>query len=335
MDETNDRGRADSDPLAELIRAAGRRSEPPREHCDQVFAAAHRVWQAKVRSRRNGRWLGLAASVALLAVIGVLVNELRTIEPDPAAGSVASLALARGTVERISPGSGTWTRISASGLTLEVDTRVRTEDDGRAAFDLARGGSLRIAGNTEIAVGVESIRLTAGALYFDSAGRSPSMPLIIETPMGRVLDIGTQFEVSVGAESLRIRVREGEIELLDSAASSEVLGERGEEIELFDTGRLVRRPIAPDDPSWAWAESLTSVPDVASRSILTYLHWIARETGKRLEFESESVELAAQFASFGGDPSGLSPLGLLSSIAATSDFDYRLTEDGAIFIERQ
>ena len=137
------------------------------------------------------------------------------------------------------------------------------------------------------------------------------------------------------ARSLRVRVREGEIELLNSTASGDVSGTSGEEIEIYEDGPLARRAIALDDPDWAWAEALASVPEVASRSILAYFRWIARETGKRLEFEAEAVELAAQFASFGGDPAGLSPLELLSSIAATSDFEYRMTEDGAIVIARK
>jgi hypothetical protein len=147
-------------------------------------------------------------------------------------------------------------------------------------------------------------------------------------------DIGTQFEARVETDSLRIRVREGEVALQQAPADLELTGTAGEEIEVSAAGNLRTGVIAPDAALWQWAQSLASAPAPASQSILVYLRWIARETGKRLEFELANVELSAQFASFSGDPAGLSPLEVLNHIAATSDFRYQLTEDGAILIGR-
>jgi ferric-dicitrate binding protein FerR (iron transport regulator) len=326
MSETDDKQGAD--PLARLIRAAGRRTEPPEEHRDQVLAAARRAWLDKVSSRRRRRWLALAASLGLLVASALLVTG-QFVESGPA----ADVILADGTIEWRAPGSESWQRLPGPGIALPVDLRLRTGAEGRAALNLADGGSLRLAENTEITIGTERFGLDVGKLYFDSAGRSSSAPITVETPMGTVRDTGTRFEVSAERDYLRVRVREGGIALLDAAASSDAVAIAGEEIELSGPEPLVRRPIAPDDPAWAWAEALAS-PPAAARPILVYFRWIARETGKRLTFEPESVEVAAELATFSGDPSGLSPLELLSQIAATSDFDYRLTEDGAILIGR-
>lgn len=319
----------DTDPLARLIRAAGRRTEPPEAHRDQVQAAARRAWRNKVNARRHKRWFALAASIGLLVTSSILVTRLEFVESAPA----ANVALSAGTIEWRAPDATTWERVSGTGMALPVDAQLRTIEDGRAALNLSDGGSLRLAGNTEITMGADRMSLEIGSLYFDSVGRSPSAPITIETPMGAVRDTGTQFEVSAEPDYLRVRVREGAIALLDAAASTNAVAIGGEEIELSGTEPLVRRPIAPDDPAWAWAEALASPPS-GSRSILAYFRWIARETGKRLAFEPESIEVAAELATFSGDPSGLSPLELLSQIAATSDFDYRLTEDGVILIGR-
>ena len=106
------------------------------------------------------------------------------------------------------------------------------------------------------------------------------------------------------------------------------------EIELSADGEVTRRSFAPDDPQWGWAEALAVAPELARPTVLAYLEWIAAETGRQLEFETEAVRLQAGVARFVGDPAGLAPSALLITIAATSDFSYRLTSDGSILIGR-
>lgn len=328
----NDEIKTDStaDPLAEIVRAAGRREMPPQAHYDQVYTAARDAWRNKVQSRRRNRWFAIAASIALVTGGGVLAYLIQTGD----AGLAATVAVVQGSVEQLAPDSEVWEAIPESGSMLAAGTQIRTTADGRAALGLAEGGSLRLDVETEIAFGIDVIELSAGTLYFDSGNRSPELALRVDTPLGEVRDIGTQFELSVRDEFIRIRVREGEVALLEPSAASEIVAAFRDEIELSADGNLVRREIAPDDAAWAWAAALASVPDAQARSILTYFRWIARETGKRLEFESDSVELQAELSSFVGDPAGLTPEALLSSIAATSDFRYSLTTDGAILIGR-
>lgn len=317
------------DPLAEIVRAAGRREAPPRSHYDQVYAASRTVWQRKVRAHRRNRWFAMAAAVAIATSGGVLAYLVQTGD----AGLAATVAISEGTVVRRAADSSDWEQITGNGSMLPVGARLRTAPQGRAALVLAEGGSLRIGADTEVEFGLDAIELSAGTVYFDSQGRAQATGIRIDTPLGKVFDIGTQFEVNLQGGRLRIRVREGQVAVLDSPVTDEIVTAVGDELELSE--ELVSRgSIATDDGAWAWAEALASVPDSPAQSILTYFRWIARETGKRLEFESDAVALAAELSRFGGDPAGLSPRGLLSSIAATSDFRYSLTSDGAILIGR-
>ena len=330
MRETEKATGSNQDPLAEIVRAAGRRESPPQAHFDQVYVAAHGAWRNKVQSRRRNRWFAIAASLAVVTGGGVLAYLVQTGD----AGLAATVAVVQGSVEQLAPDSEAWEEIPGNGFLMTAGTRIRTTDNSRVAVTLAEGGSLRLDVNTELSFGIDAIALSSGTIYFDSFDRSPELAVRVSTPLGDVRDIGTQFELSAEAEYLRIRVREGEVELLGAITNGEVIADFRDEIELTEDGNLTRRLIAPDDEAWSWAEGLASIPDGQAQSILTYFRWIARETGKRLEFESDGVELAAEFARFVGNTEGLTPLALLSSIAATSDFRYSLTTDGALLVGR-
>lgn len=336
MHESERNRSGDSDPLGEIIRAAGRRPEPPPQHYEQVYAAARSAWRGKLSLRRKRRWFALAASLAIVGIAALLSTILVSGRSDPA----ATLILVRGPVEQFSSAAQVWTAIAADNEILEPGARLRVGEGGGANLRLTDGGSLRIDADTEVVIETAAVRLAAGRVYFDSAGRVASAPIAVRTTFGVIRDIGTQFEASVRSDSLRLRVREGEIVLQPSTAEAESAAQRefrsaaGQQLEMSVAGEIRSGIIAPDDAAWRWAESLALPPAPASRSVLVYLRWIARETGKRLEFVSVNVELAAGMANFVGDPAGLSPLEVLSHIAATSDFRYQLTEDGAILLER-
>ncbi|MGD2167349.1 MAG: FecR family protein [Gammaproteobacteria bacterium] len=330
MHETNGENTPDADPLAEILRAAGRRAAPPQEDYDQVFAAAHAAWRRKLKRRRHRNWYALAAAAALMAM-GVTFWQSFQSAATPAA---AEIARAQGLVEQFSTELDAWTRTGDAAPALTAGSRIRTGSDGATALQLADGGSLRLSANTELTLGGTSFELAYGTLYFDSAGRRAGLTIDVVTPLGTVRDIGTQFEVRTTPDALRVRIRSGSVALLESTAAVPVAGQSGEEIRLSAAGQISRREFARDDPEWAWAESLAVVPDFDAPSVLRYLRWIAQETGKTLEFESETVRLQAELARFLGDPAGLMPTELLITITATSDFNYEITDSGTILISR-
>jgi ferric-dicitrate binding protein FerR (iron transport regulator) len=317
------------DPLGELIRAAGRRPPPPREHYESVLAASRSAWQSKVRARRRRQWFALAAAVVLAVGSAVTFQAVQRIAPTPA----ATLAAAGGEIALFSSATGMWQPLTDVDARIFPGDRLRTGADGRAALATPGGRSLRIDSDTELTLdGSSSVELVAGTLYVDS-GRATSVNAIeIATPFGKVRDIGTQFEVRSSAESLRVRVRSGVVELVQSAYAADFRSPAGAEFELLTSGAVQLREIAPDDDQWDWAATLAVAPD--NQSILGYLQWIAHETGKSLRFDSPNTELRAQLVSFKADARGFTPLEILESIKETSDFTYELTGDGAILVRR-
>jgi ferric-dicitrate binding protein FerR (iron transport regulator) len=295
-----------------------------------VLAASRSAWQAKVRSRKQRRWLALAASIAIVAAA---LTVLETLQP-PERAPLASLALAVGDVALLSPQTGAWESLSTAPATVFPGDRLRTGPRAGAAFMTEDGRSLRIGAASELVFeGRESVQLVFGVLYVDSGVRVPVSSIEIATRFGTVRDIGTQFEVRSTAEALRLRVRTGRVALVDSPFAADIQGAAGEELELAATGRLQQRTIAADDEQWDWATAL-AVPDIENRSILSYLQWIAREVGRPLRFDAPNTQLSAQFVNWSGDARGLTPLQLLESISATSDFLCEVA-DGAIVVQRK
>jgi ferric-dicitrate binding protein FerR (iron transport regulator) len=320
-----------ADPLAEIVRAAGRRAAPPQEHYDQVYAAVHATWQRKVTSRRQRNWYALAAAVAFAAAGAALWQIL----PSSSARVAGDIALAYGRVEQFSEDLDAWIPAEAGEGSLHNGVRIRTGADGATAVRLRDGGSLRLSSNTELTLSTAAFELEYGTLYFDSAGRRSEMTIDVITALATVRDIGTQFEVRAATDAVRVRVRSGRVALLNSTASDPIAGASGEEIELSAAGELSRREFARDDPEWEWAQSLAIVPEFDSPTVLRYLTWIAEETGKTLKFESETVRLQAELARLLGDPRDMLPTELLATIEATSLFNYEMTEDGSILIRRK
>lgn len=321
-------GRANAgDPLAEIIRAAGRRAEPPEAYRDQVYEAAHSAWRKKVDSRRRLRWLAAAASVAGLIVAGAIFQVMTTSNTVPA----ATIAIARGAIELRIDDVESWQGV-AGIQNLAPGAHLRTRGDGRATLALAAGGSLRLNVNTEIIVGRSRYELVSGTLYFDSEGRAPDSPIEIATAFGVVQDIGTQFEVATNRNSVRVRVRSGRVALTDSANNVDIAADAGSEVELAADGIAVQREFSPRDPAWSWAARLALPP--SSRSILNYLTWIARETGHRLEFDPRNVERIAETENLIGNLEDHTPEEVLDLIVATTDFRYQTIDDGTIVIHR-
>ena len=329
MSDTNEH-LSTTDPLAELIHAAGRRPPPPAEHYASVLAASRSAWQAKVRSRKQRRWLALAASIAIVAAA---LTVLETSQP-PVRTPLARLALAVGDVALFSPETRAWESLSTVPATVFPGDRLRTGPRAGAAFMTEDGRSLRIGAASELVFeGRDSMQLDFGLLYVDSGVRAPASSIEIGTRFGTVRDIGTQFEVQSSAEALRVRVRTGRVVLVDSPLAADFQSAAGEELELAAAGTLQQRTIAADDEQWDWATAL-AIPDIENRSILSYLEWIAREIGQPLQFDTPNTELRAQFVNWSGDARGLTPLQILESISATSDFRCEVA-DGAIVVQRK
>lgn len=174
----------ENDPIATLVRLAGRRPGVDAERTARVRAAVADEWRATTRRRR---WTRVAVAAAVAATIGgVMLTRPRT---EPSAPAVVETAAVR---ELTTPGDAT-TSVDWNGGTLRLDreTHLRIETARTAT-------------------------LLRGAIYY--ANDTPGASVTIRTPFGEVRDVGTRFEVRLRDDSVRVRVRDGAVIVRDTTA---------------------------------------------------------------------------------------------------------------------
>ncbi|HUD70950.1 MAG TPA: FecR family protein [Dongiaceae bacterium] len=287
--------------MAALLKLAGRRPEPPDAARARVRAAVHSDWRAAIAParRRNRRWLAVAAAFILLAGGGLFLAR----RGEAPQGPVAAFIRIDGEV-RAASGAAAPEGSIAPGAT------VVTGPGGRAAIQLAGGASLRLDADTEVRFdGADRLTLGRGALYLDSgseSGRAQRPALEIGTPLGKVTDIGTQFEVRLDAGALRVQVRRGLARLTRGDRS--VTAGSGSRIEVATDGTTRVVPLAADDDAdWDWVQQIAPPFDIEGRGLDRYLDWLARETGWRVEFADPAVAADAPGILMHGSIAGIRP----------------------------
>jgi ferric-dicitrate binding protein FerR (iron transport regulator) len=311
-----------ADMVASLIRAAGRRMRPPDDAYREVLAAATAAFREKTARRRERTWLLWAAAAGVAAFAIALM--LQWTPPSAQRAPLARVERAIGTVERAT--GDVWTQLTESAEGLSGGTRIRTLAGGRAGLLLGEQLSLRLAAETEIMLdGPARLHLQRGTIYVDTSSSLPGDALEIVTPAGTARDLGTQFELRVGDGALRLRVREGAVEI--DRAGKLLTGGAGEQVSIDALGGIQRSSIAANDTAWQWAESIAPAPNIEGRPATVLLAWVARETGRRLSYESAAVEARAATVILHGNIRHLAPLAALEVMLATTDLEYGLADD--------
>jgi hypothetical protein len=255
------------DMLGELIKVVGRRNLPPRAHYEQVFAAATQAWQRKLRSQRRRRLLYAAA--ATLAGVGIAVGTF--VHWTPRTSSIGTTVVLRGNAAMLLPWENAWRPLQLGSI-VPAGARVRTGAGSGLAIALERGTAVRVKEQSELTMqSAHILRLRIGTVYVDS-GRGPSADSVrIETAMGTVRDIGTIFEVHAVSNALRIRVREGRVELEAPGQLERFSSAAGEQLDIDRVGVVRRAVIAPNHSAWLWAEALAAAPEIDGRPLLPFL----------------------------------------------------------------
>lgn len=317
--ETQDRHNG-PDLVASLIRAAGRRTVPPIDAYQQVLTAATAAFREKSAKRRGRNWMLLAAAASVAALSVALLLQWNATSTQ---AQIATVARVIGAVELETAGG--WKPMTRVGGSLGSGASLRTLAGGSLALEFAGGASLRLAAATEVQMdGPRRVLLRTGTLYLDNKG-SVGTGYQIETPAGTARDVGTQFELHVAGNALRLRVREGRVEV--DRAGHLVSGSAGEQLEIDVLGGVMRSTISATDAAWQWTEAVAPAPDIDGQPVTVLLDWVARETGWRLHYESAAVEARAANVILHGNIRHLAPLAALDVMLATTDLEYALVGD--------
>jgi len=263
----------------------------------RMRSAVHAEWRASIEERKPVAmrlWPGVAAAALILAALWTGWLAVRPAE---------IFGLLQGPLAGSGPG--------------DARLRVGAHLDARSNLlvSLQAGGLLRAReGSALDLVGPGEVRLLRGAVYVDAQGRSHSSPIRVDTPAGVVRHMGTQFEVAVVGNQVRVRVREGIVSVRDDLRVGE-----GEQLTVEPGGSVLRESFAPYDSAWRWVETPAADVPVDGRSLAFLLRWVARDTGRKLEFADVHSATIADDTILHGSVAGLAPeLALRAMLATTS-----------------
>lgn len=220
-----------------------------------------------------------------------------------------------------------------AGDTVLAGTRVRTEPTARALFSID-GVSVRVGGASEITFErANLLSLAAGRVYVDSgmqrADATPPAQIVdVETALGTVRHVGTQFEVEVDPQHLTVRVRDGRVNV--NAGSSALSLGATDQVVIDAGGAVTRSNVAPFGDVWAWTSDLSPAFPIEGRSFEEFLRWFAHESGRRLQFDSPATEAAAADTRLSGSIAGLRPREALEAIEATTRFACDLSDPSTL-----
>jgi len=300
-----ERNGAEEQAIARLLRLARPRPAVPAERRERVRSVVHAKWEQSCRWRRRRNvaiWVAgsLAAAAAILVGIGL---GLRHGLPHSSGSGpmLANAEIVRGTVHSERLG------IIGPGTSIEVGDEFWTSADGRVAIRLEDGTSLRVDTGSRLELVDESVvSLHQGAVYVDSDSTEESnAPVEIRTPLGTVTDIGTQFEVRLKSDSMRLRVREGLVDLKRGARTYRA--ETGQQLLADSNGEVIAGTMPVHGDAWAWIQEVAPSFELEGRSLQEFLGWVTRETGWRVRFEERSIAAGAPFLILHGSIEGLRP----------------------------
>ncbi|MBF8299667.1 MAG: hypothetical protein HW394_37, partial [Acidobacteria bacterium] len=268
--------------------------------------------------------LGALATAALVLVgVRLAVQDDRTAEGPRS--TVATFEVLSGTV-RLVPASEPGVaepRPLQVGDSLRAGSGVDTTAGGRAALRLADEVSVRVDSGTRLRLESQAtVVLEEGAIYVDSGSRRGASALEVRTRLGVARDIGTRFEVRLGGSGLRVRVRDGLVQLTQNRQSHDA--KPGEELTLGDNGSAERRTVPVYGSDWDWTSALARPFELEGRTLREFLDWISGENGWQLRFADSAVEQKSAEAILHGSIQGLTPYEALSAVLPTSGVEHQL-----------
>ena len=317
---------SERDQIGELIARAGERHAPPAETRQSVWTAVQQQWTGVVARRRlrsTRRWLIAAAvvtaAVGTLLYVGVYMGVKRA----PNSNEIAATFIAsQGSVAIHGSGSGTPV---VSGDDIRVGTRLKTGSDGRALL-AAAGISIRVGGASDVTFEqVDLLRVTRGRVYIDGGMQAEHSHWVdVQTPLGIIRHVGTQFEVNVAPDQVTVRVRDGLVSMTSGNATTTLSA--SDQLVVAASGELQRSSVPVYGELWAWTNDLSPDFPIEGRTFDEFLRWFAHETGRRLEFDSTATEAAARATQLSGNISGLKPVEALRAVEATTRFSCDLSD---------
>jgi FecR protein len=314
------------EPVGQLIKAAGPNIELSDDRAARMREMVKGSWQQGLQRRRfSARRSALIWAVSAAASVFAVALLIQFVSPVPQVDTsviAAKVTMVKGTahIEQDSPLALT------RAMLLYPGQSIRTGPQSGLALQLGRAQSLRLDAETQLIVlAPRQFRLKTGAVYYDGSNKNQSIQ--IDTPAGVASDLGTQFEVRVKHETVRLRVREGEVKLEGRGPFADTqYAKAKDELLISGDGKISKAKVEPDSPEWSWAQSLSPGFDLEGRSLHESLRWLARENGWALQYVNPALEQEAVGSVLHGSIDKLSAIEALNVVTTIGGVVYQLRE---------
>jgi hypothetical protein len=255
----------------------------------RVRAAVHTAWKDAANDTRNWK-RRVALAVAAMLLVAIAVTLVRSgPEPGipPAAAPIASTLFVTSDVIFEHGGQARGGRV---GEWLVSGTRITTHR-GHAAIALANGVELRLDSDTDITLDAEGrTSLARGALYLDSSHRTGPPDSVAIVARGTVIrNIGTRYEARLTDQELRVRVRDGRVEVSSAFGIREA--DHGAQLSVTSSG-IVSGRASISGADWDWIVRAVPPPQLDGRPLPEFLAWAEREGGRPIRFADPALEQA-------------------------------------------
>jgi ferric-dicitrate binding protein FerR (iron transport regulator) len=308
MDETGKNNSDDT--IAALVRLAGRRPAVPEDAARRVREAVHDEWMETIGRRRRTRWIGSAAAVAAAAVT-VVVLRMTPAAPQPQAAPQRVV---------VAGGQTNAAVVFANEIYEVANGTTASLAWGNATLRLDGGTRVRIASATELS-------LDRGAVYVDAIHSG----VVIHTPIGSVRDIGTQFEVRLAPDRMRVRVREGRVDLQHDGATHSAIA--GVELDADARGGVTEHSIAKNGAEWDWVVRAAPPIHLDGRTLAEVVATVTRDEGVTPVWSDSAAKNAASIRLHGDVP--LTPEEALDTALVASGLTAKSDGDRLIIARRK
>lgn len=272
-----------------LLQQAPPRVTPPAEDERLVRQAVEAEWQSVVRGHKSRFIRRVTAAAASVVAAITLLQYSGWQSTNSSAMDLANVDKRRGNISLVVNGSGKQQLVAP---TIQSGQLVETGPDSALGLAWSTGGSLRLDQDTLLEfIDRETVFLHRGRVYFDSLGIADGAQLVVDTTLGTVTHIGTQFMTSAGNRELVVSVREGSVKI--DGRYFDATANRGKQVQMRGSMRPVKVDLASHSSPWAWTEALSPAIDLENRSVLEFLRWVSRETGYEIDFDSAMAETHA------------------------------------------
>ena len=303
------------DTVAKLMNLAGPRADIPADLEERVHENVRQEWSRSTNRNKAMLW---AIPTALAATL-LIAFAINTRAPE-------SLQQSLGSIAHVANASNLFKSDFIVGDDVYAGDLVETDADRGISISLVGDISLRIAAGTSIRFDqADEFTLVRGKVYADSGDRIyRDRHITVHTANGSATDIGTQFSVVYDDHRMSVAVREGRVDV--ASDNSSYTAQAGDRMTVQPGADVEFDQVTPYDASWHWATSLAPSFDIENRTLMEFLKWASRETGKTLVFSSDDVRMAAMRTEIFGSILNFTPSEAIDSVLSTTQFRYRADE---------